>query len=227
MNDLILTKKDQTPGTTSNHMIYEEFKRMKELISLYEDNDKLYKERIHELKDQLEQQTKLSSLFKSFEHLEIKPLKDKLSKIPCIYELDYNYKSRIKLNDIPSAESSKDIYNLLIQIWSNKIESIEESIVLYLNRCNRVISFLRLSSGGQKSSIVEPSIIFKTGLLVNATRVILSHNHPGGDIIPSIADNELTEQLFKAGNLIGLELFDHLIITRNDFFSYRDKGLLC
>lgn len=98
--------------------------------------------------------------------------------------------------------------------------------VLLLNTKNHVISREEISVGSLSASIVHPREIFNIPLRKSAASVILIHNHPSGDPSPSQEDLEVTRRLVDAGNILGINVRDHLIIGDGCYFSFREKGLL-
>lgn len=102
----------------------------------------------------------------------------------------------------------------------------EEFWVLLLNNSNKVIYKLQLSKGGLTQTVVDIRLIFKTALEHLATALIIVHNHPSGQLIPSVADKDITQKIKLAGNSLDIRLLDHLIVTRSDYFSFADEGIL-
>lgn len=102
----------------------------------------------------------------------------------------------------------------------------EEFWVLLLNNSNKVIYKLRLSKGGLTQTVVDIRLIFKTALEHLATALIIVHNHPSGQLSPSVADKDITQKIKLAGNSLDIRLLDHLIVTRSDYFSFADEGIL-
>lgn len=99
----------------------------------------------------------------------------------------------------------------------------EESWVLYLNNCNRPLDKLMITVGSIASTIIDHRRIVKQALLCNATRIILFHNHPSGNPLPSKADITETEKLKKACDLFDISLLDHIIIAEDSFYSFADE----
>ncbi|MDA9555183.1 DNA repair protein RadC [Pelobium sp.] len=126
--------------------------------------------------------------------------------------------------DLDKITSSKDIYNLLAPYFSDLPH--EEFWMLSLNRANKVLNKVLISKGGQSGTIADPKIIFKAALEHNAAYIILSHNHPSGNLKPSDADIHLTKKLREAGKLLDITVLDHLIITDGGYFSFADESLL-
>lgn len=102
----------------------------------------------------------------------------------------------------------------------------EEFWAVFLNQSNRVIHVAQLTQGGINQSIVDVRILFKTALDHFSTGIIISHNHPSGNLKPSQEDIDITKKIKEAGNMLNIQLLDHLIITQNSYFSFADEGLL-
>lgn len=109
------------------------------------------------------------------------------------------------------------------QIGHNSSEAL---LVLALNTKNEVIAFTELFRGSLNQSIAHPREIFQFALLNNSARIICSHNHPSGNPTPSENDNAFTARLRQAGELLGIELLDHVIVTdeATKYYSYREEG---
>jgi len=91
---------------------------------------------------------------------------------------------------------------------------------------NNVIGVDMVSQGPVDSSPVHPREVYKSALLASATSVIFVHCHPSGDPEPSGSDRMITSQLEEAGNLLGIQVLDHVIIGRDEFYSFADRGEL-
>jgi DNA repair protein RadC len=98
--------------------------------------------------------------------------------------------------------------------------------VLYLDHRNRVLSCRQVQEGTVDHAAVYPREILKDVLHLNATGVILAHNHPAGSLSPSEADRQLTRQIQDASRAMGVTVHDHLIVTSEGSFSFRQAGLL-
>lgn len=120
--------------------------------------------------------------------------------------------------------SSKDAYNILQPIIGDLM--IEEFWVIYLSRSNKILSKEKISQGGITGTMVDNRLIFKHAIELNAVSLIISHNHPSGNIQPSNSDIQITHEIKKAGNLLNITLIDHLIVTQTSFFSFADENLL-
>lgn len=102
----------------------------------------------------------------------------------------------------------------------------EEFIVIALTRANKVLGFYKISSGGVAGTVCDPKIIFQFALLSNASRLILSHNHPSGNLKPSAGDREITSKLVSGGKMLDIEIVDHIIVTSEGYTSFCDEGWL-
>lgn len=124
----------------------------------------------------------------------------------------------------PTISSSKDAYHIL-KIHLSDLRT-EEFWALFLNQSNKVIHIAQLTQGGINQSIVDIRILFKTALENFSTGIIISHNHPSGNLKPSAEDIRITKQVKEAGHVMNIQLLDHLIITQNTYTSFADEGLL-
>lgn len=102
----------------------------------------------------------------------------------------------------------------------------EEFWICLLNRRAKIIDKAQVSRGGLSSTIADPRVIFRIALDMNASSVIVAHNHPSGSLNPSQADIDLTKKLAGGAKLLDLQLVDHLIISGNNYCSFADSGLL-
>ena len=102
----------------------------------------------------------------------------------------------------------------------------EEFWIIYLNNSNKVIDQLQLSKGGITGTLVDVRLALKKALELGATSIILSHNHPSGNLSPSSADKQLTQKLKTAGESLDIKILDHIIVTEKSYFSFADEGLL-
>lgn len=144
-----------------------------------------------------------------------------------VAEVELSYKTKVKASERPHIISSEDAYNLLKMVWDEgKIGFVEEFKVLLLNRANRVLGLVNVSSGGVCGTVADPKIIYVAALKANACALIISHNHPSGNVKPSRADEELTQKIKTAGSFLDIKLLDHLVITEENYFSFADEGLL-
>jgi len=102
----------------------------------------------------------------------------------------------------------------------------EHFLVLSLDTRNHLINTQTISIGSLDSSIVHPREVFKEAISSTAASVIFAHNHPSGDPTPSEDDIKLTKRLVEAGEILGIEVLDHIIICDKDYISMKSKNLL-
>lgn len=102
----------------------------------------------------------------------------------------------------------------------------EEFRVAALNSKKEVIAEEMLFKGTVDSCLIHPRDVFRFAIKHNASTIIISHNHPSGDCEPSDQDNKVTERIRKAGELLQIKLIDHIIVSSEGFYSYRDQGRL-
>jgi DNA repair protein RadC len=150
-----------------------------------------------------------------------------LSVLNSVAEVELVYKSKVKPSERPLIKSSKECYDLLLQTWDeNKIEFVEQFKVILMNRANRVLGIYEMSTGGVSGTVVDPKLVFMAALKTNACNLILTHNHPSGNLRPSRADEELTSKIKEGGKFLEIKVSDHIIVTNEGYFSFADEGLL-
>ncbi len=124
----------------------------------------------------------------------------------------------------PQVRSSKEAHQLIAPPLMDLQH--EEFWILMLNRANRAIGRERISSGGVAGTVVDAKIVFRKALENSACAIILAHNHPSGNLMPSKADINLTHKLLKAGSTLDIAVLDHLIITDHAYCSLADEGMM-
>jgi DNA repair protein RadC len=134
---------------------------------------------------------------------------------------------RRKLSEVPEVtqiKCSKDVADIFQPLLSDL--SHEEFWILFLNRSNKVINRMRLSQGGISGTVTDVRIIMKKAIECLASGIIVCHNHPSGNLNPSDSDTKITQKIKDAGNLMEIQLLDHLIISDKDYYSFADNGLV-
>lgn len=119
--------------------------------------------------------------------------------------------------------SPQDVWNELRDIRDNKKEHF---VIFYLDTRNQEIKREIISVGSLNANLVHPREVFEPAVRYLAAQVIIVHNHPAGDPSPSQEDLEITKQLVEAGKLLGIELKDHVIVSKTNFFSFKEHKLL-
>lgn len=125
----------------------------------------------------------------------------------------------------PGIQSSKDAYDLMLPGWAD-IDYTESFFIILLNRANNLLGACKISTGGLSGTVTDPKKIFQTALKANASSVILAHNHPSGNTKPSKSDLEITKKCAEAGKFLDLKVLDHVIVTRDGYFSFADEGMI-
>lgn len=122
---------------------------------------------------------------------------------------------------------SGDAYEVLKDFYPQETISLQERfIVAYLNRAHNVIGIYQASVGGLTGTIADPRLILSVALKVAASGLILSHNHPSGNLKPSNADQELTYKIQSGAKYLDIMVLDHIILSADGYNSFADNGLL-
>ena len=143
-----------------------------------------------------------------------------------ISEIEINYKPLQKVSELTKVTNSKDSVDFFRQIWSERMQYIEEFYVLLLNRANKIIGYSKISEGGTSGTVADPKMIFQAALKTNAHAIILCHNHPSGNTKPSDTDIALTKRVKQAGAVMEISVLDHVILTYESYFSFADEGMM-
>lgn len=128
----------------------------------------------------------------------------------------------LKSESRPRIRTSSDAYEVI----RNSLQDLayEEFWIILLSRANMVIATTCISSGGTAATVVDPKIIMKHAIEHLASSIILVHNHPSGNISPSAQDDALTRKIKSAGQLLDVNVVDHLIIGQTGYYSYADEA---
>jgi DNA repair protein RadC len=122
--------------------------------------------------------------------------------------------------------SSLDAAEFIKQFYSDDIEIFESFFILLLNSANTTIGFAKISQGGVSGTVVDIKIIAKYAIDSLATAVILAHNHPSGNLNPSEADKNITTKIVEGLKLLDIHVLDHLILTVDKHYSFKDERTL-
>ena len=117
----------------------------------------------------------------------------------------------------------KDVFDSLKEIRQSKKEHF---VVFFLDSRNQQIHREIISIGTINTSLVHPREVFEPAVRHLSVQIILAHNHPSGDLEPSKEDLTVSKRLVEAGKLLGIEVLDHIIVTKDNFISFKEKGLL-
>lgn len=129
-----------------------------------------------------------------------------------------------EIQEKPILNSSKKAYEFLKHLLEDL--SHEEFWVIFLNTSCKVLDKQLIGRGGNDFTPVDVRIIFRFALMNKANSIILAHNHPSGTLRPSDADRTLTKKIAQAAKLMDIHVHDHLIITDESYYSFRDEGIL-
>ena len=146
----------------------------------------------------------------------------KAMQIIALFEL--NKRLHFSRNSKLKVQSARDVFEYMKGRIPDGTK--EHLCLLFLDAKNRIIRHEIVSVGTLTASLIHPREIFKAAIRESANAVILVHNHPSGDVQPSNADKQVTTILRQAGNLLQIDLLDHVIIGADDWFSFRDHSML-
>jgi len=157
------------------------------------------------------------------EEVPVKPRSIKIKRIKAVFEtMTINESITNYLPPSNRFTSPLQIFELFS--FLNQ-ETKEYFITLHLDGKNRIICIDEVSVGSLNQSIVHPREVFKTALLSSAAAIVLIHNHPSGDPLPSREDREITRRLKEGGDLLGVRVLDHIIVG-DTYMSFVEQGLL-
>lgn len=122
--------------------------------------------------------------------------------------------------------SSKDAAKYARNFFQEDIEIYESFFMILLNRANNTDAYVKISQGGIAGTVVDLKLIAKYAIDCLASGVIVCHNHPSGTLFPSEQDKLITEKIKKALKLLDIKLLDHIILTKDEYFSFADEYLL-
>jgi DNA repair protein RadC len=145
-----------------------------------------------------------------------------------ISEVKLVYRTKVKASNRPQVKCSKDAFDIFMENWDlDSIEHIEEFKLMLLTRSNKVLGIASISKGGISGTVTDVRIILQYAIEANASGIILCHNHPSGNIQPSESDIAITRKIKESGNLMDIQLLDHLIIVPGGkYYSMADEGIL-
>lgn len=119
--------------------------------------------------------------------------------------------------------NTKDILNFLHDFENADILSEENCFCIFTNNCNKILDYCLISKGNEKSSLLDLKAVFKVALLTNASKIVLVHNHPSGNLQPSKSDLKTTKYLKFACKIMGFDLLDNAIIANGNIHSLLKK----
>jgi DNA repair protein RadC len=147
----------------------------------------------------------------------------KASQIRAAFELANRLEGYAEAGDKPLVKTPDDVASVVSGRLKGKKK--EHFLTLLLDTRNRLIKVAEISIGSLDSSIVHPREVFKEAISASAASVIFVHNHPSGDSEASEDDIKLTKRLAEVGEIVGIDVLDHIIVCDNDYLSLKGKGL--
>ena len=137
--------------------------------------------------------------------------------------MTYQIVSERKLKSKVRIKASEEVFKLVKRYAKEKRELF---ILLTLNGANTVISVSIVSIGIVNRTIIHPREIFSRAITDNAAAIIVCHNHPSGNVMPSEEDKDITKRISKAGEIIGIPLIDHIIFSKRNYTSLKREGFV-
>lgn len=142
-----------------------------------------------------------------------------------IAEIQISYSSYITKDKRVKIKNSDSAYLILLSSWNQDIIELQQEFkVLLLNNTNEVLEVQNLSKVGVRGTYIDIRLLFAIALKACASGVIIAHNHPSGTLEPSDSDIQLTKKIKKSGELLDINLLDHLIVTKEGFYSLSYTG---
>ena len=142
-----------------------------------------------------------------------------------VAEVKLKYRNKTPYEERQKIRNSDSAYPLFLHSYSDGMLDYREAFkVLYLDQASHVLGISTISEGGIASTNVDMRIVFQGALLTNAVAMILCHNHPSGNLTPSGDDINLTDKIVQAGKILNIRVLDHLIVSREDYYSFADSG---
>ncbi len=126
-------------------------------------------------------------------------------------------------SDRKTVSSPADITNALSKYRTKKVEYF---LCVHLDSAHKITRIEEVTKGLINRSLAHPREVFRKAIISNSQSVVVAHNHPSGSLEPSEEDKGITQRLVAAGELLGVPVLDHLIISKEGYFSFKENGLL-
>lgn len=148
----------------------------------------------------------------------------KLSRTAHLAELKISYRTKVRERPSQRINSPELAIEYLRQLWDKEtLELREEFVLVCLSNALTVNGWIKLHSGGLQDCPVDIRLILGVALQTASSAILVAHNHPSGQVLPSQADRKLTVQIAQACRLLGIRLLDHVILTADEAFSFQEK----
>lgn len=142
-----------------------------------------------------------------------------------VSEIKISYTNEV--DEVIKVLGSSEVYQVLKANWDmDTIELQEEFKLLLLNQANQVLGIKSLFKGGVSNCSVDVRLIMSLVLKTNASGLIISHNHPSGNLKASESDKRITSKIKECCELFDVRLLDHIIMAKNSYLSFADEGIL-
>jgi DNA repair protein RadC len=142
-----------------------------------------------------------------------------------VAEIQVSYHPSIPQKDLVKITTSGEVFEVVKMFWPD-FDYVEYFYILLLNRHNKVLGVHQVSKGGFTGTVVDVRVIMQVALKTCCTSLILCHNHPSGNLDPSEADKQITGKIKQAGQIMDIQLLDHLVVCSDRYFSFADEGIL-
>lgn len=150
-----------------------------------------------------------------------------MSRIQVSFERVVLVKEKAGRYELPrETRSPEEAYNAIKIITNVQEEAQEVFGILVLNTKNKIVAVHEVSRGTLNASMIHPREVFKPAVLHNAAAIICFHNHPSGNPEPSRDDIEITNRLVAAGNIMGIEILDHIIVGDDRYVSLKERRVM-
>lgn len=160
-------------------------------------------------------------------HQTLKAMEDGMKAFNKVTEISLKYRHKKDPKDYPKVACSRQAYDLFMQSWDkDKIELSEQFRVMLLDSNNKCLGVSTIASGGIGSVDSDLRLTFAAAIKSRATKIILAHNHPSGNLNQSPADQAVTDKFIAAGKILEVPVIDHLIVTRRGYTSFADLGFI-
>lgn len=144
-----------------------------------------------------------------------------------VAEISVSYSQHVPPKDRIKIINHAEAVKVFRYVWDDRtIELYESFKVILLNRNNRLLGVRSLFEGGMAATVVDIRLIFSIALKTASHSIVIAHNHPSGNLNPSEHDIKLTKKVIEAGRILDIVLLDHIIITKDDYYSFLDHNIL-
>ncbi len=148
--------------------------------------------------------------------------------INAVDEVQVKYNRRTRAEERAKIQSSEESAKCVAEKMQNR--SYQETFsAMYLNKANRVLNWKEISRGGAAGTVVDLKHIFVVGIRLNASSIVLCHNHPSGNMKPSEADVKITRKIVESGKMLEMIIHDHIILGGESdvtHYSFADEGII-